>query len=78
LKSEAGIPPGCAECGEPVELYEPGDPDSWIHAADANYWGDHTAWVKPDEDASEIQQKSSSWTKNGVKQRHRSTTKNGL
>lgn len=36
----------CADCGEPVELYEPNDPDSWIHRADADYWGDHTAWVE--------------------------------
>ena len=50
----------CSDCGEPVELYDPNDPDSWIHAIDANYWGDHTAWVKPKEVLSEIQQKSSS------------------
>jgi len=37
--------PRCADCGEPVELAETEDPDSWIHAADANYFGDHTAWV---------------------------------
>lgn len=35
----------CADCGEPVELAETDDPDSWIHAVDANYFGDHTAWV---------------------------------
>ena len=50
----------CADCGEPIELYEPNDPDSWIHKADANYWGDHTAWVESEQELSEIQQKSSS------------------
>lgn len=50
----------CADCGEPVELYELSDPDSWIHVADANYRGDHTAWVKLDKDLPQIQQKSSS------------------
>ncbi len=35
----------CADCGEPVELAEAHDPDSWIHATEANYFGDHTAWV---------------------------------
>lgn len=35
----------CADCGEPVELASPDDPDSWIHAAHANYFGDHTAWL---------------------------------
>lgn len=37
--------PGCADCGEPVELASPDDPESWIHAANANYFGDHTAWL---------------------------------
>lgn len=60
LKSEGGIPPRCADCGEPVELYEPGDRESWIHSTDANYWGDHTAWVESPARSSEIQQKSSS------------------
>jgi hypothetical protein len=50
----------CADCGEPVELYEPNDPDSWIHSREANYWGDHTAWVAWPARSSEIQQKSSS------------------
>lgn len=35
----------CAGCGEPVELAYPDDPESWIHAADANYFGDHSAWL---------------------------------
>lgn len=52
--------PQCADCREPVELADPADPESWIHAIDANYWGDHTAWVKPNEGPSEIQQESSS------------------
>lgn len=38
--------PKCAGCGEPVELGDPDDPESWIHAADANYFGDHTAWLE--------------------------------
>lgn len=38
--------PKCAGCGEPVELASPDDPDSWIHAVDANYFGDHTAWLE--------------------------------
>lgn len=37
--------PRCADCGEPVELADPDDLESWIHAVDANYFGDHTAWV---------------------------------
>lgn len=36
----------CAGCGEPVELADPDDRESWIHAADANYFGDHTAWLE--------------------------------
>jgi len=72
---DAGLRPSCAACGEPIELADSADLESWIHAAYANYWGDHAAWV---EDAPEIQQESSSSTKNGVKQRHRSTTQNGL
>lgn len=38
--------PKCAGCGEPVELTYPDDPESWIHAADANYFGDHSAWLE--------------------------------
>lgn len=38
--------PACAGCGEPVELAYPDDPESWIHAADANYFGDHSAWLE--------------------------------
>jgi hypothetical protein len=38
--------PRCAGCGEPVELTDSNDPESWIHAADANYFGDHTAWIE--------------------------------
>lgn len=45
LKPTKDPEPRCAECGEPVELASPDDPDSWIHAADANYFGDHTAWL---------------------------------
>ena len=48
-ESREGKPLGvrvvCADCGEPVELAEVDDPESWIHAVDANYFGDHTAWV---------------------------------
>lgn len=36
----------CGDCGEPVELYDANDTDSWIHAIESNYWGDHTAWVE--------------------------------
>lgn len=50
----------CGDCNEPVELHDPSDPESWIHAGDANYWGDHTAWVESLGGPSEIQQKSSS------------------
>jgi hypothetical protein len=35
----------CEECGEPVELAYPDDPESWIHAEDASYVGDHSASV---------------------------------
>jgi hypothetical protein len=35
----------CRLCGEPVVLDDPADPMSWIHAADANDFGDHTAEV---------------------------------
>ena len=60
LMGELELRPMCADCGEPVELYEPNDPDSWIHSVEANYWGDHTAWVESSAGSSEIQQKSSS------------------
>ena len=40
----------CADCGEPVELADPDDLESWIHAVDANYFGDHTAWVRVEGD----------------------------
>ncbi len=39
--------PRCLVCGEPVELADVDDPDSWVHAADANDWADHTAEVDP-------------------------------
>ena len=35
----------CRLCDEPVVLDDPTDPMSWIHAADANDLGDHTAEV---------------------------------
>jgi hypothetical protein len=35
----------CRLCGEPVVLDDPSDHMSWIHAADANDLGDHTAEV---------------------------------
>jgi|GEM_PF-3453717 len=38
--------PRCAGCGEPIELAYPDDPGSWIHAVDANYFGDHSAWLE--------------------------------
>jgi len=41
--------PTCADCGEPIELASPEEPDSWIHAAHANYFGDHTAWLEEDQ-----------------------------
>ena len=37
--------PRCAACGEPVVLDNPDDPDSWIHAPNANDRADHTAWI---------------------------------
>src|SRR4051794_19146809 len=37
--------PKCAGCGEPVELADPADSESWVHAEDANYFGDHSAWL---------------------------------
>ena len=44
-----GVPEGerphCAGCGEPIELDDPDDVESWIHAHDANDRGDHTAWL---------------------------------
>lgn len=41
--------PKCAGCGEPVELAYPDEPDNWIHAVDANYFGDHSAWLDEEE-----------------------------
>ena len=35
----------CRLCGEPAVLDDPSDLMSWIHAADANDLGDHTAEV---------------------------------
>jgi hypothetical protein len=40
-----GERPPCAGCGEPIELEDPDDVESWIHAQDANDRGDHTAWL---------------------------------
>jgi hypothetical protein len=40
--------PRCAACGEPVVADDPADPDSWIHAPDANDRADHTAWIDRD------------------------------
>lgn len=40
-----GSRPRCQLCGEPVVLDDPSDLMSWIHAADANDLGDHTAEV---------------------------------
>ena len=37
--------PKCGACGEPIELADPTDRESWIHAEDANYFGDHSAWL---------------------------------
>jgi hypothetical protein len=37
--------PRCAACGEPIVLDDPKDPESWIHAPDANDRADHTAWI---------------------------------
>jgi len=42
--------PKCAGCGEPVELAYPDDPQSWIHTVDANYFGDHSAWLEEEMD----------------------------
>lgn len=38
--------PRCAGCGEPLELADGDDPESWIHAFDANDRGDHSAWIE--------------------------------
>ena len=35
----------CWLCGEPVELAYADDPESWVHAEDANDWADHSAEV---------------------------------
>jgi hypothetical protein len=35
--------PRCRDCAEPIELESPSNPEGWIHAEDASYWGDHTA-----------------------------------
>ena len=43
--------PRCQLCGEPVELADPGDPESWVHAEDANDLADHTAEVDAPPDA---------------------------
>lgn len=33
----------CRVCGEPIVLDDEDDPDSWVHAEDANDGADHTA-----------------------------------
>ena len=38
--------PSCSGCGEPIELAGESDPESWIHAFDANDRGDHSAWIE--------------------------------
>lgn len=38
--------PRCSVCGEPTVLADDNDPESWVHAADANDWADHTAEVE--------------------------------
>ena len=43
--AEAIDRPRCADCGEPVVLADAQDPETWIHALDANDQADHTAWV---------------------------------
>lgn len=43
FEGEADRRPRCRACREPIELEEPGDPGSWVHCEDANYWGDHAA-----------------------------------
>ena len=43
FEGDADRRPRCAACREPIELDDPDDPDSWIHCADANDLGDHTA-----------------------------------
>ncbi|MCP3854932.1 MAG: hypothetical protein GY698_09385 [Actinomycetia bacterium] len=37
--------PRCEVCGQPVTLADVDDPQSWIHAGDANDWADHGAEV---------------------------------
>lgn len=41
------VEPTCSLCGEPVELADPNDPQSWVHAEHANDTGDHTAEYEP-------------------------------
>jgi hypothetical protein len=38
-----GERPRCRICGEPIALDDEGEPDSWVHAEDANDGADHTA-----------------------------------
>lgn len=38
-----GERPRCELCGEPVSLADAADAESWVHSADANDAGDHTA-----------------------------------
>ena len=37
--------PRCTACGQPVALADAEDPESWVHAEDANDRADHTADV---------------------------------
>lgn len=42
-----GERPRCELCGEPVSLADEFDAESWVHSADANDAGDHTAEFSP-------------------------------
>lgn len=44
---EEGERPRCDLCGEPISLADAADADSWVHSADANDAGDHTAEFSP-------------------------------
>lgn len=45
LDGDEDLRPCCKACGQPVALADADDPDSWVHAEDANDRADHTAEV---------------------------------
>ena len=42
-----GERPRCELCGEPVSLADAAEAQSWVHSADSNDAGDHTAEFSP-------------------------------